>query len=258
MSKEISKYSVIAVYEAAQLYGETGRFRYLQFGEDAVQGAVDLRRPDRIVLEYPRAIMALMEHGNPSFGDVFVIGHGIGTLASHYPEKRFVTAEIDAKVVELSRAFFGYAGDQVIVGDGRTVLERQVSGSLDYAVLDAFTKEGTPPHLTTLEFFTEVREKLRPRGAFILNLMGKPAGDKRIGSVYTTLREVFPYARAFYLPDREAADASGLRNILLMASGSGIETPSSRNMAGFVELEIETGYILRDRRPWRQAEETGT
>ncbi|AEI40847.1 spermidine synthase [Paenibacillus mucilaginosus] len=257
MAKEISKYSEIAVYEAAQLYGETGRFRFLQFGEDAVQGAVDLRRPERIVLEYPRAIMALMEHGSPAFRDVFIIGHGIGTLAAHYPEKRFVTAELDDKVVELSRAFFGYAGDNVIVGDGRKVLEQQVSGSLDYIVLDAFTKEGTPPHLTTLEFFAAVREKLRPRGAVILNLMGRPAGDKRIGPVYTTLREVFPYARAFYLPDRDAAEASGLRNILLVGSGCGIETPGSRNMAGFVELEIEPGYILRDRRPRGQAEDTG-
>lgn len=95
----------ISVYESTQLYGEIGKFRFLQFSDHAVQGAIDLNDPQRIVLEYPRAIIHLMNINEPLFNNVFVIGHGIGTIAGHFSNKRFSVAEIDEKVVELSRSF---------------------------------------------------------------------------------------------------------------------------------------------------------
>lgn len=71
----------IQVYETTELYGERGRFRVLQFSGDAIQGALDLDHPRRVVFEYPRAMIHLMEAGEPYFEDVFLIGHGIGTIA---------------------------------------------------------------------------------------------------------------------------------------------------------------------------------
>jgi spermidine synthase len=40
-----------------------------------------------------------MECNDLAFENVFVIGHGIGTISRHYPEKWFKVAEIDEKVV---------------------------------------------------------------------------------------------------------------------------------------------------------------
>ncbi|MBE1445184.1 hypothetical protein GGC63_004652 [Paenibacillus sp. OAS669] len=59
--RETSDYSEVSVYETTQLYGVNGKFRCLQFSDHAVQGAMDLKDPKRIVLEYPRAIIHLME-----------------------------------------------------------------------------------------------------------------------------------------------------------------------------------------------------
>jgi hypothetical protein len=120
-----------------------------------IQGAIDLKDPQRIVLIYQRAMIHLMEFNAPSFEHVFVIGHGIGTIAGHYPDKPFTVAEIDEKVVEISKRFFGYSKekDHVVMGDGRQILESEQPNIYDYIILDAFTHKGTPLHFTTSEFF---------------------------------------------------------------------------------------------------------
>ncbi|MCZ8520940.1 MULTISPECIES: spermidine synthase [Paenibacillus] len=241
--KESSSYNQeIAVYEASLLYGKPGRYRFLQFSDGAVQGAVDLENPQRIVLEYPRGIIHLMEHNDASFSDVSVIGHGIGTIPGRYPDKRFVVAEIDAKVVECSRTFFG-CHLPVTIGDGRSILQQQQGAAFDYVILDAFDREGTPGHFTTAEFFGLAKEKLRPGGALLLNLMGKPGNDPYLNAVCTTLRQAFPYLQAFYLPGEEQGH---LRNVIVMGGSSPLGF-QGRRMAGFVEFLPGQGYILRDK-----------
>lgn len=242
LAKETTLYNQIAVYDTTQLYGELGKFRFLQFSDDAVQGAMDLKEPKRIVLEYPRAIIHLMECNNPSFDDVFIIGHGIGTIAGRYPDKRFTVAEIDEKVVELSRQYFNYRGDNVRIGDGRLLLEQTDRRSLDYVIVDAFTKKGTPLHLTSSEFFRLAKEKLTPRGSVILNLMGKPRNDKLINAIHTTVREHYVYSKAFCLPGTDEAD---IRNIIVIAGDQEIHV-HTREMAGFQEIELGPGYVIVD------------
>lgn len=240
---EISLHNEISVYESTQLYGQMGKFRFLQFSDGAVQGAMDLKHPKRIVLEYPRAIIHLMECNNPAFASMFVIGHGIGTIAGHYSDKYVIVAEIDEKVVELSRRFFHYSKDNVVVGDGRCILKQEPSNALDYIILDAFSAKGTPFHLMTMDFFQMTKEKLHPRGTIIINLMGRTRNDKFIDAVHTTLGSVYAYSKAFCL---QGTDDSDLRNILLVGSDNPIEFHAP-DMAGFVEMELRQGHIIVDR-----------
>ncbi|WP_274653605.1 spermidine synthase [Paenibacillus humicola] len=227
----------ITVCETAELYSEKGRFRVLQFADGAVQGAIDLDRPERIVLEYPQAILHLMACGDPAYEDVFLIGHGIGTIAGHAAGKRVKSAELDGTIAELSRTYFGFRGDRVHIGDGRRLLERERANAYDYIVVDAFTEKGTPAHLTSEEFFALAGGKLDADGAVILNLAGKGADDPRIHAVYMSLGAVFAYTKAFALPKDGAA---GLQNILLMGSRRPI-VYRARRMAGFAEIRIGAG-----------------
>lgn len=243
LAQEFSRGEVITVYDSTQLYGVIGKYRFLQFSEDAIQGAIDLRDPKRIVLEYPRAIIHLMDCNNSSFEKVFVIGHGVGTIAGHYLDKNFKVAEIDEKVVELSRAFFDYNRDNVVIGDGRQILEMEEAGTFDFIILDAFNQEGTPYHLTTLEFFDMTKEKLSSTGSIIMNLTGRPNNDKLINAIYTTLSETFEYTKAFTIPGEDGAD---IRNILVVGSNRNIDF-QLREMVGFVEIELEYGHIMMDR-----------
>ncbi|WP_445667539.1 spermidine synthase [Paenibacillus sp. FSL H7-0331] len=242
LAKEHSMNHEISVYEATQLYGEIGKFRFLQFSDHAVQGAIDLNDPQRIVLEYPRAIIHMMNFNQPLFNNVFVIGHGIGTIAGHFSDKRFSVAEIDEKVVELSRSFFGYLPNNVAVGDGRQLLENEDNHTLDYIILDAFTKKGTPFHFTTTDFFELTKQKLTSQGALIMNLMGKSRNDKLINAIHTTLRETYVYSKVFSLPAEKGTD---IRNMVVIGSNKRVEF-QPREMAGFVEIEVSPGHIIRD------------
>ncbi|MFC6653269.1 spermidine synthase [Paenibacillus rhizoplanae] len=233
----------IEVYDTTELYGETGRFRVLQFSGEAVQGALDLDHPRRVIFEYPRAMIHLMEAGNPYFEHVFLIGHGIGTIAGYFAEKQFTVAEVNTKVVEYSRTRFGYTQDNILIGDGRSLLEAAPDQGHDYILLDAFTAAGTPPHFTTLEFFRLTRAKLNRHGQIIMNLMGRSGNDRFISAIHATLREVYPYTRTFALPGEGKAD---LCNILMTASARPIPC-QSRHMAGFSEITPVPGHVIRDR-----------
>lgn len=203
---------------------------------------MDLDHPRRVIFEYPRAMIHLMEAGNPYFEHVFLIGHGIGTIAGYFAEKQFTVAEVNTKVVEYSRTRFGYTQDNILIGDGRSLLEAAPDQGHDYILLDAFTAAGTPPHFTTLEFFRLTRAKLNRHGQIIMNLMGRSGNDRFISAIHTTLREVYPYTRSFALPAEGAAD---LRNIILVGSNRPIPC-QSRHMAGFREITPGPGYVIRD------------
>jgi spermidine synthase len=243
--KEFSNNHEISVYDTSELYGEKGNFRVMQFSKKAIQGAKDLHNPERIVFEYPRAIIHLMDYNNPSFEDVFVIGHGIGTIAGHFLEKRFKVAELDMKVVELSKRFFGYRKDNVIVGDGRHILEHEKPHAYDYIILDAFTEKGTPLHLISKEFFRMTRKKLNSQGSIIMNLIGRGGNDKLINAIHTTLRKEYAYTKAFFLPSEGVTD---IKNFIIIGKNKPIGA-QDRLMAGFTETELGQGHIIEDSEP---------
>jgi spermidine synthase len=243
--KEYSNNHEISVYDTTELYGEKGKFRVMQFSNKAIQGAMDLNNPERVVFEYPRAIIHLMEINDPSFEDVFVIGHGIGTIAGHYSEKRFKVAELDYTVVELSKRYFGYCKDNVIIGDGRHILGSEAPHVYDYIILDAFTFKGTPRHLTSREFFRITREKLDSQGSIIMNLIGRGETDKIINAIHSTLREEYAYTKSFSLPSEGVTD---IKNIIIIGRNKPIGA-QIRNMAGFTEIELGQGHIIMDSDP---------
>ncbi|SEM63472.1 spermidine synthase [Paenibacillus sp. OV219] len=239
---EKSSQHEITVCDTNELGGERGSFRVLQFAENAMQGAMDLDNPDRIVFEYPRVMIHLMQCNNPSYGNVYLIGHGIGTIARSCPGIRFVTAELDKQVVQLSRDLFGCRDDHVRIGDGRAILEEQTSHTFDYVLLDAFTAKGTPRHLTSRSFFELTAAKLTEDGAVILNMMGKGGQDTITAAVHSTLQTVFAHTRVFSLP---SLSKSELRNIIIIGSERPIRFQESK-MVGFVPITLEQGYLIED------------
>jgi spermidine synthase len=108
--------------------------------------------------------------------------------------------------------------------------------------LDAFTDKGTPMHLTSKEFFKITRRKLNLQGSIILNLIGRGGNDKLLNAIHTTLREEYAYTKSFSLPSEGVTD---IKNIIYMGSNKpiGVQT---RHMAGFVEIKLGEGHIIRD------------
>jgi spermidine synthase len=242
--QETTLWNEITVYETGALFGMTGRFRCLKFADEAVQGAIDLKSPDRVVLEYPRALLHLLERNMPGLRRAFMIGHGIGTIPSRYPADAFTIAEIDGRVAAVSRDFFGYPWDNVVIGDGRALLEAEPPASYDAVLIDAFTKDGTPVHLTTVDCFEAAGRRMRGPGLLLLNLTGRMRGDRRIASIHAALALAFRHTAAFFLP---ASPGRPYGNVLLAGGGRPVSFDPD-GMAGFRPFVPEPGYALRDRR----------
>ncbi|AIQ63632.1 spermidine synthase [Paenibacillus stellifer] len=242
LHKTVDEGCEIVVADTDELYGEKGRFRVLQFSEELVQGALDLDRPDRIVFEYPRAILHLMEWNHPGYEDVFIIGHGIGTLSGAISGKNVTTAELSQAVADLSRIYFGSTEGRIAIGDGRRLLEREDDGSFDHIVLDAFSGSGTPPHLISRGMFALAAKKLNNRGMLIMNAAGRGKNDRLIRSVHSTLASVFPHSLAFILP---SPDPAAPKNVILAGARKPIVF-KTRLMAGFTEIVLPPGELIRD------------
>ncbi|WP_433942942.1 spermidine synthase [Paenibacillus sp. SN-8-1] len=240
--QEVQENQTITVYDTNELYGEKGSFRVLEFANEAIQGAMDLNDPERIVFEYPRAIIHLMQCIDRAFEDVFVIGQGIGAIPGHFSGKRFKVAEINETVVQLSRRYFGYNLDNIEIGDGRQILLQEAQQAYDYIILDAFTEQGTPPQLISREFFELSRDKLDSDGSLIMNLFGKGENDKLIQAIHTTLSQVYAYTHTFLLPSGKSSD---IKNMIMIGSSLPIQF-QGRHMAGFKEVELSSGYIITD------------
>lgn len=242
LQQERSRYSEISVYETDELYGERGEFRVLQFASEAVQGAMDMKRPERIILEYPRAMLYLLQRHVPELGRVFIIGHGTGTIARHLNGVRVMVAEIDPLVEEISRTFFGYSGEPVKIGDGRSLLEEEQPGTFDGIIVDAFSEQGTPAHLTSIGFFRLAAERLDREGLLLLNVFGRGAEDAWVAALTTTLQEVMDDVRVFSLPADQPHEP---RNMMIAGSRKPIKY-QVHGMAGFIEVEPREGYLILD------------
>jgi len=87
-----------------------------------------------------------------------------------------------------------------VAQDGRWGLE-QSQNIYDLIVLDAYRPPYIPWHLTTLEFFQLVSDRLTEQGAVGINV-GRAPGDRRlIDGIVTTLQQVFPSVYVMDVPD---------------------------------------------------------
>ena len=100
--------------------------------------------------------------------------------------------EIDPAVVDMARRDFGVRPGprlRVKVGDARLLLRDQKPRRYDLIIGDAFSGRSVPWQLTTEEFLDQLRSVLRPRGAYLMNLI-----DSRLRFVRAeaaTLKRVF-------------------------------------------------------------------
>lgn len=141
------------------------------------QTCLDLRRPDRFVMNYPRMMMGAL-YVKPAPRSILIIGLGGGTLpralAQVVPAARIDVVEIDPAVIKVANQYFLFTPSpqtQVIEADGRVYVKRALREQqrYDLIMLDAFDHEYIPEHLLTEEFLREVQKLLAPGGVLAAN-----------------------------------------------------------------------------------------
>jgi spermidine synthase len=101
--------------------------------------------------------------------------------------------EIDPEILAAGHRYFhlGDAHANEVVSDARYWLDTQ-AGHYDVMVLDAYRQPYIPFHLTTSEFFQQVKAHLNPGGALAVNV-GRTATDYRlVDALASTMAAVFP------------------------------------------------------------------
>jgi len=178
-------------------------FRYLILDRTfhAIMWKVD---PVELYLPYSQMMMAaLAVVPEPQHG--LILGHGGGSLAKwlaqYWPSLELDVVEVDPAVVKAASELFAYVPGRhhhVHVKDARVFL-RTTDVQYDVIWLDVFARHLIPFHLTTQEFFTELRAHLGHDGILAVNLSSSGEADdrQRAMAVATTLRTVFPSLEAY-------------------------------------------------------------
>ena len=146
-------------------------------------------------------MMAPYFHADTQPEDVdsaLMIGLAAGTFSKQFTEAHGPVpidgVEIDGEIVEIGREYFDMTEPNlnVIVADGRYYLT-ETDKEYDLIAIDAYRQPYIPFHLTTREFFQEVRDKLTPDGTSIVNA-GRTRDDFRLVEVMAaTMADVFPH-----------------------------------------------------------------
>ena len=175
---------------------------------------------------------------NPNAKRVMIMGLGGGSaqraFAAYYPDIHVDTVELDPMVVQVATdgRYFNVqqnAKHKIHVGDGRQFIRVNKAIKYDAIAMDAYTsnKYGShiPYHLATKEFFQLVSSRLTDNGVLAYNVIGSYQNFRAdiVGSMYNTIKSVFPHVYHFPASDSKnvvilgVKSKQGLTNVSLKA-----------------------------------------
>ena len=134
----------------------------------------------------------------PEPSSVAILGLAGGTSARQYRiaygnQVDITGVEIDPDILAAGHRYFhlGDAGAHEVLGDARYWLSTQ-AGRYDVVLLDAYRQPYITFHLTTQEFFQQVRDHLNTGGVAAVNV-GRTATDFRlVNAIASTMASVYP------------------------------------------------------------------
>jgi spermidine synthase len=177
---------------------ENDVFRYLIL-DNTFHAVMWKAEPTFLALPYSQVMMGVLPIlEQPTRG--LILGHGGGSLAKwlaeHWPNLELDVVEMDPSVVKAAAQYFDYTPPEnhhVVVQDARTFLRNNPTRYYDVVWVDVFARHLIPFHVTTREFFEELREHVTPDGAIAVNLASSdaPANVRRAEAVFTTMGLAF-------------------------------------------------------------------
>lgn len=194
--------------------------RYLHFGTEWVQGAMRLRKPDWLELEYAQQMMAWMLFIDKP-RHIVQLGLGTGALSKfcyrQFPDAQISAIELNPSVIAICASMF-----KLPINDERLVVREMdamdyVCDSNNFATLDVIQTDlydatACGPVLDSAEFYQACSSCLLPNGMMTVNLFGDhPSYAKNIKALN------FAFDQVICLP--EVHDG----NVVAIAFNTGIE-----------------------------------
>jgi spermidine synthase len=135
-----------------------------------------------------------------------IVGLAAGTIAKQYTQVFGSIPidgwEIDPEIIEVGRQYFAMTEPNLdaIVADGRLGLERS-QHVYSVIAIDAYRPPYIPWHLTTVEFFSLVHERLAGNGVLVINVGRTPDDRRLIEAMVGTLSQVFASIHVVDVPN---------------------------------------------------------
>ncbi len=168
---------------------EADGVRYLHLGTPWVQGAMRIRKPLSIELEYVQRMMVWMllrPSSDWPEGHAVQLGLGAGTITRYCHgvlRMRCTAVELNDTVIGVCRAYFLVeSGDRLKVVEadaGDYVADPARADSADVLCVDLYDHDAASPVLDTDAFYADCHRLLRVGGAMTVNLFGRDAGFER-------------------------------------------------------------------------------
>jgi spermidine synthase len=200
-----SGYNYIQVTEDARGY------RYLLLNEG--QGIHSIYHPDIYryngTWDFFLAAPYFVPQTTPDEIDsLLVIGLAAGTIPRQYQhvygDIRMTGIEIDPRIIEAGALHFDMNAElmpslSVYAQDGRYMLNR-LPDRYDVIAIDAYRPPYIPWHLTTVEYFAEVRARLTDNGVVAINVGRTPTDRRLVDALSRVLSETFVSVHAIDVP----------------------------------------------------------
>ena len=198
-----------AFWEKNLLYEGESIYNYLQVGENSssvylstnvlfgVQ-SVAMKDGGLTGMYYDYALAAPLMCAEKDSPEILVLGMGSGTFSTlcekYYPGSHISGVEIDEKITELAHEYFGLPESvEVTTYDGRAYLAAD-KNMYDVIMVDAYQDITIPFQMSSVEFFTLVKEHLNPGGVMVVNLNMANGGEGSINAyLCDTIASVFDY-----------------------------------------------------------------
>lgn len=211
--------------------------RYLHFGSPWIQGAMRLRKPFELELDYVRHMMAWLLFMEPP-ARVLQLGLGAAALTKwtwkHLPGTETVAVEASASVIGACRQWFALPEDDdrldVVHADAGTyVAAPRARGRFGVVQVDLYDRDARGPVLDSVEFYEACRRAIATPGMLVVNLFGGDHGSfernrRRIERVFD--------GRILVLPPVEAGNL-----VVLAFSGPPLEVDATRLFERAAEVE---------------------
>ncbi|MEA4893100.1 MAG: fused MFS/spermidine synthase [Peptococcaceae bacterium] len=237
-----------AFWEKDLAYEGESIYNYIQVKEDRQKvvlstnvlfGVQSIKRKDARFtgMYYDYALAAPLMAGLEKEGDsdILILGLGSGTYASlcaeYFPQARIEGVEIDEKIAELAKSHFDLPDKvQVEITDGRAYLRNDKQ--YDVIMVDAYQDITIPFQMSTLEFFTLVKEHLREDGVMVVNMNMRSGKEGAINDhLSDTIAAVFPYVYT--------VKAAGTNTELFASGNEGMAAELSRGIKSSEDPEFK-------------------
>ncbi len=150
----------------------------------------------------------MLSHKNPQ--KILVIGGGDGgtvrEVVKHDCVENVTMCEIDGKAVEICKKYLPTIACEldnpkvnVVIGDGVEFVKDK-KNIYDVILIDSTDPLGPGVGLFTEEFYTNVKNALKPNGIMVAQSESPIADKKEMKAMYSLLNKVFPVVKPYFGP----------------------------------------------------------